>query len=204
MWVIRSGENLKCQTVRRFIFMMRSYTSGNLDYDLIHFRDTGSLTVCHQTPNISHQSWWLSIVGDWIVSSSGYINTFVHFTGHLRCMSILACMSCVSTPCVVLCNHCVLQRKLEYAYMFTSTGDQISVYVKTADGLRQVWSSARRNSGWTHQYVDLGRIDADQFTVIFHVRFGSWCRTSVGLDNVKFHPCTVGECVASMCLILAS
>ena len=130
---------------------------------------------------------------------------FVHcITGHLRCMSILVCMSCVSTPCVVLCSHCVVQRKLEYAYMFTSTGDQMSVHVKTTDGLRQVWSSTRHDGEWAHQYVDLGWIDADQFTVILNVPFGSWCRTSVGLYNVKFHPCAVGECVASMCLIVAS
>jgi len=85
--------------------------------------------------------------------------------------------------------------------MFTSPGEKISVYVKTTDGLRQVWSSTRNDVKWAHQYVDLGRIDADEFSVIFHVRFGSLCRTSVGLDNIKFHPCTVGECVASMWLI---
>ena len=85
--------------------------------------------------------------------------------------------------------------------MFTSAGENIFVYVKTTDGLRQVWSSTRNDVKWAHQYVDLGRIDADEFSVIFHVRFGSLCRTSVGLDNVKFHPCTVGECVASMWLI---
>ena len=137
--------------------------------------------------------------------STCYLELILYVTILLNLvMSILVCLSWVSTASVELCINCTMQCKLEDANLLTSTGETMSVHVKTTDGLRQVWSSTRHDGEWAHQYVDLGRVDADQFTVIFHVRFGSWCRMSVGLDNVKFHTCAVGEWAASRCLILAS
>ena len=80
-------------------------------------------------------------------------------------------------------------------HVTTSTGDKLVLYVKANNGLRQIWSSTLQDKfdRWFHEDVDLTPIDTDRFTVVFHVRFGSWCRNSVGLDDIKFHSCPVGK-----------
>ena len=80
-------------------------------------------------------------------------------------------------------------------HLTISTGEKLTLFMKTSSGLREIWSSTLHNklNQWVSEDIDLTPTDVDQFTVLFKVRVGGWCKNSVGLDDIRFIPCPIGE-----------
>ena len=58
-----------------------------------------------------------------------------------------------------------------------------------------LWNRTTQSSSWIQYEVDLPADTKDDFHFIFHVEYEKDCANSVGLDEIEFHRCPVGEFV---------
>lgn len=81
----------------------------------------------------------------------------------------------------------------------------MKLYVDDGKKFMLVWSSTAHNtySRWILATARLDHIKAESFSLVFHTKYATGCRNSIGLDDIKFHMCPTGVYLV-VCVIMSN